>query len=38
MTAGFYAKNISWNKPTINESVKDTNNKFKMININYKTK
>ena len=38
MTAGFYAKNILWNKPTINESVKDTNNKFKMINIKYKTK
>ena len=34
MTAGFYSKNILWNKPTINESVKDTNNKFNMININ----
>ena len=38
MTAGFYAKNILWNKTSIQESVKDTNNKFKMINIKYTTK
>ena len=27
-TAGFYAKNILWNKPTISESVRDTNKRF----------
>ena len=32
-TAGFYAKNILWNKPTITESVKDTNKRFKNISI-----
>ena len=31
LTAGFYAKNILWNKPTITESVKDTNKRFKNI-------
>jgi len=35
-TAGFYAKHILWNKPTIQESIKDTNNKFKNIHIKYK--
>ena len=33
LTAGFYAKNILWNKPTITESIKDTNKRFKNINI-----
>ena len=32
-TAGFYATNILWNKPTITESVRDTNRRFKNINI-----
>jgi hypothetical protein len=32
-TAGFYAKNILWNKSTITESIKDTNKRFKNINI-----
>ena len=27
-TAGFYAKHVLWNKPTIAESVKDLNQKF----------
>ena len=27
-TAGFWAKNIRWNKPTIEASVRDTNKKF----------
>ena len=27
-TAGFYAKHIFWNKPTIEASVKGTNKKF----------
>ena len=35
-TAGFYAKNILWNKKTITESIRDTNNKFKNINIKIK--
>ena len=35
-TAGFYARHILWNKPTIQESIKDTNNKFKNIHIKYK--
>ena len=30
---GFYAKNILWNKPTITESIKDTNKRFKNISI-----
>ena len=28
-TAGFWAKNILWNKSTIEESIKDTDRKFK---------
>ena len=36
-TAGFYATNILWNKPTITESIKDTNNRFKNLNIKLKT-
>lgn len=35
-TAGFYSKHILWNKPTIIESIRDTNNKFKNINIKFK--
>ena len=35
-TASFYATNILWNKPTITESIKDTNNKFKNIKIKLK--
>ena len=33
LTAGFYATNILWNKPTLAESIKDTNRRFKNINI-----
>ena len=33
LTAGFYATNILWNKPTITESIRDTNRRFKNINI-----
>ena len=32
-TAGFWAKNILWNKPTIEASVRDTNKKFPNLNI-----
>ena len=35
-TAGFYAKNILWNKPTIEASIKDTDKRFKNITIRYK--
>ena len=35
-TAGFYAKNLLWNKKTLTESIKDTNNRFKNINIKLK--
>ena len=35
-TAGFYAKRSLWNKPTIQESIKDINKKYKNINITYK--
>ena len=35
-TAGFYATNILWNKETITQSVKDTNKRFKNINIKLK--
>ena len=33
LTAGFYSRWITWNKPTLTESVKDTNNRFKNIHI-----
>ena len=29
----FYSNNLLWNKPTITESIKDTNRRFKNINI-----
>ena len=32
-TAGFWAKNILWNKSTIEESIKDTDRKFKNLKI-----
>ena len=35
-TAGFWAKNILWNKPTIEASVRDTNKKFPNLNIKMK--
>jgi hypothetical protein len=35
-TAGFYAKNILWNKPTIQGSVRDTNERFKDLHITFK--
>ena len=33
LTAAFYATNILWNKPTLTESIKDTNRRFKNVNI-----
>ena len=35
-TAGFWAKNILWNKPTIEASIRDTNKKFPSLNIKMK--
>ena len=32
-TAGFFAKNILWNKPSVKASVEDTNKRFKNIHI-----
>jgi hypothetical protein len=31
LTAGFWSKWILWNKPTIDASLKDTLNKFKLV-------
>ena len=36
-TPGFYAKNILWNKPTINESINDLNKKYKNIQFKLQT-
>ena len=35
-TAGFWAKNILWNKPTVEASVRDTNKKFPNLKIKLK--
>ena len=32
----FYSNSLLWNKPTLNESIKDTNKRFKNINIKLK--
>ena len=37
-TAGFYAKNTLWNKPTIQVSIKDTNQRFKGLHGTYKNR
>ena len=34
--AGFYSTNLLWNKPTLKESIVDTNRKFKNLNIKLK--
>ena len=34
-TPGFYAKNILWNKPTIQASINYTNSKFKNLHITF---
>ena len=36
MTAGFYAKHILWNLPTVKESIADVNKRFKKLNIKIK--
>ena len=35
-TAGFYSKHVLWNKPTIGESIKELNKKYKNIKFKYK--
>ena len=35
-TAGFYAKHILWNRPTIQQSVDDLNNEYKSVKFIYK--
>ena len=35
-TAGFWSRWILWNKPSISESIRDTNNRLKNINIKNK--
>ena len=35
-TAGFYAKNILWNKPAIEASIRNTNRKFPDLNTKLK--
>ena len=35
--AGFYSTNLLWNKPTLKESIVDTNKKYKNINIQLKS-
>lgn len=30
-TAGFWSKNLLWNKPTLKESIADVENKFKVV-------
>ena len=37
LTAAFYATNLLWNKETLAESIRDTNRRFKNINIIYKS-
>ena len=32
----FFSNNLLWNKPTLNESIKDTNKRFKNIKIKLK--
>ena len=35
--ASFYASNLLWNKPTLKQSIVDTNKKYKNINIQLKS-
>ena len=34
--AGFWSKNLLWNKPTLKESIDDINKRFKNLNIKMK--
>ncbi len=35
-SAGFYSRWVTWNKPTLSQSVSDINNKFKNIHVKLK--
>ena len=35
-TAGFWSRWLTWEKPTLNEAVKNINNKFRNINVKLK--
>ena len=37
LTEAFYATNILWNKPSLAESISDTNRRLKNIKIIYKS-
>ena len=37
LTAAFYATNLLWNKPSVTESIRDTNIRFPNLNIIYKS-
>ena len=37
LTAGFYARWLLWNKPTLKDSIADTNRQFPNLNIIYKS-
>ena len=36
-TAGFYAKHVLWNKPTMKESIADLNKKFSKLKVSVKS-
>ena len=37
LTASFYATNLLWNKPSLTESIRDTNRRFPNLHIIYKS-
>ncbi len=36
-TAGFYAKHVLWNKPSMKESIADLNKKFSKLKVSFKS-